>query len=387
MTAGSRQNVAIPGLTKQVLSQTPDIGRFTATWSVPTSGRALANLDCERPAEQVQAGIPLQHERGVRATEPERVRQRDVDLALLGLVGNEIQRRRNRGIVEIDRRRHDVVANGERGKDRLDGAGRAQQMTDRRFRRGHRRRRLGLAQQPLDSAELDLVAHRRRGAVGVDVVDVLGREASALESRLHAAETAVAVFGRRRDVIGIARHAIADDLGIDARAAPLGVLEILQHDDPGAFAHDEPVAILVVGARALRRRIVEARRERARRAKAGDGDPADRAFRATGDHHVGIAQRDQPAGIADRMRAGRARRHDGVIGPLELMLDRDVARRQIDQAARNEERADPAGALSPSAGSTVSAMPARPPMPEPIRTPVRSCFSVVSALKFASDKA
>ena len=31
--------------------------------------------------------------------------------------------------------------------------------------------------------------------------------------------------------------------------------------------------------------------------------------------------------------------------------------------------------------SEVSAMPDRPPMPEPIRTPVRSCFSCVSAFQ------
>ena len=36
----------------------------------------------------------------------------------------------------------------------------------------------GIAEQPLDRAELDLVAERGRGAVGVDVVDVGGRDAA-----------------------------------------------------------------------------------------------------------------------------------------------------------------------------------------------------------------
>ena len=50
-----------------------------------------------------------------------------------------------------------------------------------------------VADQALHRAELDLVAERRRGAVRVDVVDLGGRDAGALDRRLHAAEGAVAV--------------------------------------------------------------------------------------------------------------------------------------------------------------------------------------------------
>jgi hypothetical protein len=84
--------------------------------------------------------------------------------------------------------------------------------------------------------------------MGVDVIDILGRKSGALEGRLHAAIAAVAVFGRGRDMIGITRHTVADDFCIDPRAAPLRVLEILQHHDAGALAHDETVTVPVVGA-------------------------------------------------------------------------------------------------------------------------------------------
>ena len=60
----------------------------------------------------------------------------------------------------------------------------------------------------------------------------------------HAAEGAVAIFGRRGDVIGVAGQAVADDLGVDLGAARLGVFELFQHDDAGALAHDEAVAVL-----------------------------------------------------------------------------------------------------------------------------------------------
>ena len=72
--------------------------------------------------------------------------------------------------------------------------------------------------------ELDLVAHRRRGAVRVDVVDVARRRCRRASAPPHAAIGAVAVLGRRGDVVGVARHAVADDLGVDLGAARLGVL-------------------------------------------------------------------------------------------------------------------------------------------------------------------
>ena len=52
----------------------------------------------------------------------------------------------------------------------------------------------------------------------------------------------------------------------------------------------------------------------------------------------GIAERNEAGAVADRMRAGRTRRHHGMIGALEAVLDRDIARREIDQPSRNEER-------------------------------------------------
>ena len=142
----------------------------------------------------------------------------------------------------------------------------------------------------------------------------------ALQRRPHAAIGAVAVLGRRGDVIGVARHAVADDLGVDLGAARFGVLELLEHDDAGAFAHDEAVAVLVIGARRLLGPIVEAGRQRAAGGEAGDRDAADRRFGAAGDHHVGIAQRDQPRGVADGVRAGRAGGDDGVVRALSSCL-------------------------------------------------------------------
>ena len=62
---------------------------------------------------------------------------------------------------------------------------------------------------------------------------------------------------RRRHVIGVARQAVADHLGVDLRAARLGVLIFLEHDDARALAHDEAVAVLVIGAAGLFGLVVE----------------------------------------------------------------------------------------------------------------------------------
>src|SRR5829696_4560253 len=119
-------------------------------------------------------------ERGVGAAEAEGVRQHDVDVALLRRVRHEVDRGLDRRVVEVDRRRRDPVAHGEDREDRLDRAGGAEEVPGRRLRRRHRELAGGVADEALDRLELDLVAERRRGAVGVDVVDVRDVDAGAL---------------------------------------------------------------------------------------------------------------------------------------------------------------------------------------------------------------
>ena len=57
-------------------------------------------------------------------------------------------------------------------------------------------------------------------------------------------------------MIGVGGEAVAGQLGEDVRAALLGVLEFLDDDDAGAFAHDEAVAVLVEGPRGAFRLVV-----------------------------------------------------------------------------------------------------------------------------------
>ena len=75
--------------------------------------------------------------------------------------------------------------------------------------------------------------------------------------------------------MGVARQSVADDLGVDARAARLRVLQRFKHDTAGAFAHDETIAVAVVGARALRRAVIEAGGQGAAGRETGDADAVD----------------------------------------------------------------------------------------------------------------
>ena len=77
------------------------------------------------------------------------------------------------------------------------------------------------------------------------------------------------------------------------------------------------VAVAIVRPRRAFWRVVEAGRQRPARGETGERNAVDRRFGAARHHHVGIAERDQPAGIADGVRPGRTRGDDGVVGTLQ----------------------------------------------------------------------
>ena len=101
--------------------------------------------------------------------EAERVVDRIAIVAIARFAGDDIQVDLGvRGLV-IQRRRDDAVAQGEHGQDRLQCADRPNGVTQRGFR--------GVDRGVLHTGDADCVglsgvADRRRGGMGVDVVDV-----------------------------------------------------------------------------------------------------------------------------------------------------------------------------------------------------------------------
>ena len=160
----------------------------------------------------------------------------------------------------------------------------------------------------------------------------------------HDAEGATAVLGRGGDVVGIAAHAVAHDLGQDACAAPAGALQILEHQDSGAFAHHEAVAVAVPGARGALRLVVPV--ESARMA-ANPPIPMGVMHASVPPQIMASAspRGDDAERIADGMGAGGASRGSGRIRTLGAGAHGDMARSQVDDRGRNEERGNAAGAV------------------------------------------
>ena len=112
-------------------------------------------------------------------------------------------------------------------------------------------------------------------------------------------------------------RAVADQLGVNFRAARLCVFQFFENQHAAAARDDETVAILVEGARGAFRRLVVARRHRAHRVEQYRQRPVE-FFAAAGENDVLLAPLDEFAGIADAMRARRAGRSDRIVHALDL---------------------------------------------------------------------
>ena len=260
-------------------------------------------------------------------------------------MGNEVNAfRAFIGVIEVERRRYDLIAHRQYAENCLNCACTPKQVADCRFGGAHRHGADSIAEQALDRAELDGVGHRRC-PVCVDIIDVGGLHASALQRHFHCAKCAAAFRMRGCYVIGIAREAVADNLGIDFRAACLGMLIFFKHNNTSTFAHDKAVAILVVRTRSLFRFIIIFCAQRTGLRKSGNTDRTNGRFRAARQHNIGIVERDHPRRIANRVRAGRTGSDHRVVRTHQPVFDADLPGNQVDQPAVDEMRGNAAGAL------------------------------------------
>ncbi len=85
--------------------------------------------------------------------------------------------------------------------------------------------------------------------MGVDEIDLVGRDAPPLEGHLHCPSRARTGLDRLDHVPAVRRGAIAHDLGVDPRATGLRVLEVLEEQRARALSQDEAVTRPVEWAR------------------------------------------------------------------------------------------------------------------------------------------
>ncbi len=192
----------------------------------------------------------FEDQRAVGAAEAEGVREGVVDPGWLRLVGDVVQAALRIELDDVHRGRGDLVLHGQDGDAGFQAAGAAEEVAGHGLGGADQKLVIdgALAEDVLDGLGLEGVAEGRGGGVGVDVVDLVGRDAGDFERVLHGAAAAFAFGGHAGHVEGVGGHAVADDFGEDLCAAGLGELQLFEDEDAGAFADHEAVAILVEGA-------------------------------------------------------------------------------------------------------------------------------------------
>src|SRR3984893_9942352 len=189
----------------------------------------------------------LEEQGCVVPAEAEGVRQRQLDVQLARPLRDVVEITLRVGVLQVDGRRRDAFLDGLHRDHRLNRSGGAQQMAQHRFGRADRDAVGGLAKDVLERQRFRHVAQLGRGPVGVDVTHVFGRDPRFGQRPLHRLGRSGAHRIRRRDVAGVGRRAVADDLGDDRSTPPPRRLELLEDQDSGPFPHDKAVALHVEG--------------------------------------------------------------------------------------------------------------------------------------------
>src|SRR5438045_1586 len=115
-------------------------------------------------------------------------------------------------------------------------------MPDHRFGCTHGNPWGAFTKTVLYSTGLDAVVEVGRSAVKVHIVDVRCGQARIRDSRLHSARGFSTGIVEPHSMIGIARGAITEDLGVNRGAAGSRRLFRFDHVYPGAFAEHESIS-------------------------------------------------------------------------------------------------------------------------------------------------
>ena len=79
-----------------------------------------------------------------------------------------------------------------------------------------------------DGQSFALIIERRRCAVGIDVIKILGIESRVSQGRSHATGRPFTILGRSGYMVGIAGLTVTDNFSINGGAASFGSLQSLQ---------------------------------------------------------------------------------------------------------------------------------------------------------------
>ena len=204
---------------------------------------------------------------------------------------------------EVEVGGHEVAGEGENGDNALDAAGCTRGVAGVGFGGGDKGH--FVAEDTHHGLAFALVVVGSASAVGIDVVDVAGLEAGALQGLRHGEEGTFAFRRRGGLVVGIALVGVARQFA-DGLHAPLGgVLAGFHHHVCRALAEVESVPVLVEGLAGLRVKDHQ-------RVEAVEMELAE-TFGAAGNHKVGAATAQQVGAEDDGVGRRRAGRGDGGL--------------------------------------------------------------------------
>src|SRR5205814_312629 len=196
-----------------------------------------------------------------------------------------------------------------------------------------------LAKDLFDRLRFADVAKTGRRGVGVNVIDVAGRDLRVIQRLLHGPRGASAVFRRGGHVVGIRRKSVAGELTINLRAALLRVFELFDNGNARALADDETVTVAIEWARRALRFVV-ALAERFHCGKSGETKFDDRSFGTAGDKNIGVAEFNHAPRFADGVIGRRASGDDAHVRAAESEFHRDNAAGHVADEHRNGESGD-----------------------------------------------
>ena len=173
--------------------------------------------------------------------------------------------------------------------------------------------------------------------MGVDVVNLVQRQARFSHGHTHGERWPAGRFVRGFHIVCVVAGAITDDFGIATRASLSGRGEAFEDERGSAFANNEAVAAGIEWLAGLRR--VRVRGHAAQRLKARHEHGQDRLVRATTDDHPGVAPTDRLHRLAHGGGAGGAGGGGTEVGPLRAQHDSDVAGGGVREHVRDEEGA------------------------------------------------
>ena len=274
------------------------------------------------------------------AAEAEGVGNAEGERGCQGLVGRIVQVALGVWGVEVDGRGDDTVAQGEDGCNGLRRAGRAEHVPVHRLRRTDVALVGEIAERDLAGLGLGQVVELGAGAVGIDVDAVLrGVEAGLPDGYRDALGLGGSVRPGCGHVVGVAGAAVAHHLGVDLRAARLGMLILLEDEHSGAVRHDEALPVGVEGERCVLGILGAGECLGVGERSKADGDGA--LVGTAGDDGVGIAVLNCPEGLSNGVGGGGAGRHYVDARSCGIVPYGNVAGRHVGDHSGDEERRDP----------------------------------------------